>query len=271
MRQHLWREVRRQLGEARGIGLVALLLLAVGGAWALLAVSALRWGQAGLARAARQTVVVAVLADGADFGALQETVRSRFPQARGRVLSPAEVAATLAAWGGAGARQELVPALLSVVVGAEESEALRAFLTAQPAVAAVTSSQEWTGAATEGLGLALRLAAVLASVLVLAFGALVVLAVRILVLSHADEIAIMRLIGAHEEDIRAPYLVAGAVLGLLGGLAAVGLGLAGRAVLAAWVSLPVLPPGYLLGTVAAGALAGLAGAAVGVRSLPQEP
>lgn len=271
MRRHLWREVFRQMREARGIGVVALVLLAVGGAWALLAVSFLHWGRAGLLRAAGQAVVVAVLADGAEPQALQQSVLSRFPQARVSALTPAQVAGFLAGWAGKAADQGLLPPVLSVAVGSAEGEAVRAFLASHPTVAVVVSSQEWVGSSLAGVAAALRLAGVLASVLVLAFVALVVLAVRVLVLSHADEIAIMRLIGAHEGDIRAPYLVASALLGLVGGSAAVVLALAGRAALLAWVALPTLPTTHLLATVVAGVVAGVAGAAVGVRSLPQEP
>ena len=61
----------------------------------------------------------------------------------------------------------------------------------------------------------------------------VLLVVRLLVLDHADEIAIMRLIGARERDIRLPYVVLGLVLGttgsLLGVLALLGLDLALKA------------------------------------------
>lgn len=271
MRQHLWREVWRQVREARGIGAVALLLLALGGAWALLAVSFLQWGRAGLLRAGGQTIVVAILADGADPVAAQQAVLARFPEARTTPLAPSQVAGVLAGWGGIAAGESVLPAALSVAVSAPNGDSLRAFLASQPGVVVVASSQEWVGSSLAGLALALRLAAFLASVLVLAFGTLVVLAVRVLVLSHADEIAIMRLIGAHEGDIRAPYLVAGAVLGLLGGSASVVLGLAGRALLAAWVALPPLPPIHIFATLGAGVLAGFVGSAVGVRSLPQEP
>lgn len=271
MRQHLWREVWRQLREARGMALVAVLLFAVGGAWAMLAASFLQWGRAGLLRAAKEAVVVAVLADGSEPAQLQAAVASRFPQASTVSFSPKELGQTLSGWAGGAAGESLLPAALSITVAAADAEGLKQFLRAHPGVAAVSSSQEWVGPALSGFSLALRLAGLLASILVFAFGALVVLAVRLLVLSHADEIAIMRLIGAHEEDIRAPYLVASTLLGLLGGVCAVGLALLGRAILAPWIHLPPFSPTHLLATVLAGGLAGVLGAAVGVRSLPQEP
>lgn len=271
MRQHLWREVARQMREASGMALVAILLLAVGGAWAMLAASFLQLGRAGLVRAASQAVVVAVLVEGAEPAVLQAAVLSRFPQAKSVSLSPSELGQTLASWAGGASGEGLLPAAVSVTVAAAEGQALKDFLRSHPAVAVVSSSQEWVGPALSGFSLALRLAGLLASILVFAFGALVVLVVRLLVLSHADEIAIMRLIGAHENDIRAPYLVASTLLGVLGGALAVGLGLLGRALLAPWVSLPPFPTGLLLGTVLAGGVAGAVGAAVGVRSLAQEP
>lgn len=271
MRQHLWREVWRQLREARGMASVAVLLLAIGGAWTMLAASFLQWGRAGLLRAASQAVVVAVLAEPGEAALLQAAVVSRFPQARSVNLSPRELGETLAGWAGGVSGQELLPAAVSVTVAASQAQAIKEFLRAQPSVAAVTSSQEWVDPAIAGFSLALRLAGLLASILVFAFGALVVLAVRLLVLSHADEIAIMRLIGAHEEDIRAPYLVASTLLGVIGGVSGLCLGLLGRALLAPWVSLPPFSPAYFVVMILAGGLAGTVGAAVGVRSLPQEP
>ncbi len=271
MRQHLWREVARQLREARGMALVAVLLLAVGGAWAMLAASFLQWGRAGLLRAASQTVVVAVLVEGANPALLQASVASRFPQAKSVALSPRELGQTLAGWAGGAAAEGLLPAAVSVTVPASQAQALGEFLRSQPAVAVVSSSQEWVDPALAGFSLALRLAGLLATILVFAFGALVVLVVRLLVLSHADEIAIMRLIGAHEEDIRAPYLVASTLLGVVGGAAGVGLALLGKFLLDPWVRLPPLPHTYFLLTLLAGGVAGALGAAVGTRSLPQEP
>lgn len=271
MRQHLWREVARQMREARGMALVAILLLAVGGAWAMLATSFLQWGRAGLLRAASQTVVVAVLVEGSEPAPLQAAVLARFPQAKCVGLSPRELGQALASWVGGASSEGLLPAAISVTVAASQAQTLKEFLRAQPSVAVVSSSQEWVDPALSGFSLALRLAGLLASILVFAFGALVVLAVRLLVLSHADEIAIMRLIGAHEEDIRAPYLVASTLLGVIGGGAAVGLALLGRGLLQQWVSLPPFSPTSLLLTVLAGGVAGALGAAVGVRSLPQEP
>lgn len=250
---------------------VAILLLAVGGAWAMLAASFLQWGRAGLLRAANQVVVVAILVEGTDPALLQAAVASRFPQAKSVSLPPNELGHTLASWVGGASGEGLLPAAVSVTVAAPEGRALKEFLRSQPAVAAVSSSEEWVGPALSGFALALRLAGLLASILVFAFGALVVLAVRLLVLSHADEIAIMRLIGAHEEDIRAPYLVSSTFLGVFGGALAVGLALLGRALLAPWVSLPAFSPVFMVVTVLAGGVAGFLGAAVGVRSLPQEP
>ncbi len=270
MRQHLWREVRRQLREASGFGLVAALLLAVGGAWALVAWSFLQWGRQGLLRASDQAVVVAVLAETSDPARIQVRVSQRFPGYAMRLLSHQEVARELAGWTDVAPSGGLVPAALTVTVPPSALPEVVAALQGEPGVAAVVSSHQWVGPALHGFSLALRLAGFLAAVLVVAFAALVVLAVRVLVLSHADEIAIMRLIGAHEGDIQAPYVVASVILGLAGGIAAVGLGLVGRLLLARWVALPSFEPAVMAVAIAGGGLAGGIGAFLGVRSLPQE-
>ena len=94
---------------------------------------------------------------------------------------------------------------------------------------------------------------------------------RILLAAHADEIAIMRLIGAHEGDIRRPYLLCGSLLGATGGVAGtmilLGLWILFRTVLP---SLTVSP--WALGALpAGGALAGAVGASIGLAALPSEP
>jgi cell division transport system permease protein len=70
-----------------------------------------------------------------------------------------------------------------------------------------------------------NLAALIGSVIGAAFAvvAMVIIgvAIRVAVLQRADEIAIMRLVGATNGFIRAPFLLEGALKGFLGGIAAV--------------------------------------------------
>ena len=100
---------------------------------------------------------------------------------------------------------------------------------------------------------------------------MVLLVVRLLVLAHADEIAIMRLIGAHDRDIRLPYLFCGFSLGALGGAvgsgAVLGLGMAIARVAPALHLAPGMMP--LLPLV--GGLAGTVGAVLGLAALPTDP
>ncbi|MCS7182477.1 MAG: hypothetical protein NZ869_05135 [Thermoanaerobaculum sp.] len=271
MRQHLWREVRRQLGETRGMSLIALLLLAVGGAWWLLVVSFLQWGRQGLEGASARAVVVAVVHDGAPAEELLQRVQQRLPSANISLLSQETMMEALGPMVADLGSEAFLPQAVCLQVAAEQVPQVRGFLQQEPAVAVVISSQDWVSPLLGGFALALKVAAAFAFLLLLAFGTLVVLAVRVLVLSHADEIAIMRLIGAHERDIRLPYLVASALLGLLGATLALLLFLVARQLLLPLVVLPPVPWEVLAGTVVGGSVVGLIGAGLGVLALPKEP
>ncbi|MGQ9494741.1 MAG: FtsX-like permease family protein [Thermoanaerobaculaceae bacterium] len=271
MRRHLWREVRRQLAEIKGAGLVAFLLLCLGGAWALLVLNFLLWGQERLRLAQEKVLVVAVLANPEAGEHLLFSASSRFPQATARLLLATDVGKELGPWLGSGSIDHLCPALLEIEEERVTAPEVENWLKAQPAVASVQSSSSWTAEAQRRFGQALRFAGVLAGVLGVGFGAIVVLTVRFLVLSHADEIAIMRLIGAYENDIRAPYVVAHGLLGFLGGLGAVAVTVVADRLLRPFLGWPPVPARYLVATVALCTAVGLAGALVGVRSLPEEP
>jgi cell division protein FtsX len=138
-------------------------------------------------------------------------------------------------------------------------------------VTVVQSSTEWQQRLEKALGRAITIGAVLASVLLGGCFLVVLLVVRLLVLDHADEIAIMRLIGAREGDIRLPYVVLGAILGCTGGL----FGALALAVLelAMRSTLPALTPGtaVLVALPLIGAAAGSGGAALGLHAIPREP
>ena len=85
----------------------------------------------------------------------------------------------------------------------------------------VRYGQEWV----ERLDRLRNLAGLIGSVIGIAFAvvAMVIIgvAIRVAVLQRADEIAIMRLVGATNQFIRAPFLLEGALKGLLGGIGAV--------------------------------------------------
>jgi cell division protein FtsX len=111
----------------------------------------------------------------------------------------------------------------------------------------------------------------LAAALLLGCCVVVLLVIRLLVLAHADEIAIMRLIGAHDRDIRLPYLACGFCLGAVGGV----LGACAVLALSLWAA-PVLPalrlaPGLLPVLPLTGGVAGTLGAVLGLAALPAEP
>jgi cell division transport system permease protein len=119
-----------------------------------------------------------------------------------------------------------LPASLEVRLHPEYRNAAQAQLVAErlrnfPFVDDVRFGQEWV----ERLDRLRNLAALIGSVIGAAFAvvAMVIIgvAIRVAVLQRADEIAIMRLVGATTGYIRAPFLLEGALKGFLGGIAAV--------------------------------------------------
>lgn len=119
-----------------------------------------------------------------------------------------------------------LPASLEVRLKPEYRNASQAQVVAErlrnfPFVDDVRYGQEWV----ERLDRLRNLAGAIGSVIGAAFAvvAMVIIgvAIRVAVLQRADEIAIMRLVGATNEFIRAPFLLEGALKGLLGGIGAV--------------------------------------------------
>ena len=97
-------------------------------------------------------------------------------------------------------------------------------------------------------------------------GIIIATAVRVAVFARKDEIEIMRLVGATDGFIRRPFLIEGAIAGLLGGLVAVGLTYLARQVLSvAVIQLEWLPTGWVALAILAGTAYGLAASAVAVR------
>jgi cell division protein FtsX len=277
MNRHSWREVKRQLRESGPAGLVAVVLVLVGSAWGGILWTVQGWVHAELLAGGRQTTVVAVTRSESEAATLREAFRSRFPFIASVSLTPRKVQEELAGWFPELSTVLLTldersfPPILQADVAPGQEEAVASFLRSRPEVTLVESSRGWQARLEQAVSRFFFAGFALALTLLVGCGAVVLLVVRLLVLNHADEIAIMRLIGAHEGDIRRPYLVCGSILGAVGGLLGaallVGLQLALRTALPAlavehWL-LAALPP--------AGGLTAAAGAAFGLASLPREP
>lgn len=138
-----------------------------------------------------------------------------------------------------------LPGVTDVEYGREEAERLAALVRAARAV-----------------GLALALALALVALLIVAA------TVRLALESRRDEVEILRLVGASEAFVRAPFLVEGAVQGLAGALLAVGAAAAAHRFALprllgeeAWLAplVPFLPPATVAALAAGGLAVGLAG------------
>lgn len=116
-------------------------------------------------------------------------------------------------------------------------------------------------AATSVLGLAFALAAAL----------IIATAVRLAVFARKDEIYIMRLVGARDGFIRRPFLLEGAITGLIGGAAAAGLVyLTFRAVTEFLFELAWLPPEWVAAGLLTGMVFGLLASGAAVRRYVRE-
>lgn len=131
----------------------------------------------------------------------------------------------------------------------------------------VRYGQEWvqklyqlrTIAAGTGLGLGIAFAAV--SIIII--GA----TIRVSVMARAREIAIMRLVGATDGFVRAPFLIDGFMKGILGGLLALGLTwIAYRTIDRQFFSLVFFDPRLIAVGIMGGALIGVLGSATSVWS-----
>jgi cell division transport system permease protein len=275
--RHLLREIARQLGESGGAGLVAVLMVLVATVLAgtLLAVRA--WIVAELLSSDREATITVTVESPGTATALRGELTSRFPGIAATVMAPAAVRAELASWfphiAGAlsAVSSDSYPTLLVVHVARADEESLTAWLSQRPGVQLAVGSRFWREPLQRVLAGALAGGLALTITLLTGCGIVVLLVVRLMVLGHADEIEIMRLIGARERDIRVPYLVSGATLAGLGsGIGALMLLILSR-VPAFGLPLFPLPMETLLVLAATGPLVGLAGALLGLAALPREP
>ena len=116
-----------------------------------------------------------------------------------------------------------------------------------------------TVAAGTGLGLGVAFAAVA----IIIIGA----TIRVSVLARAREIAIMRLVGATDGFIRAPFLIDGFVKGIIGGLLALLFTwIAYRTIDGRFIKLVFFDPRFIVVGILTGALIGVAGSATSVWS-----
>jgi len=263
--------IRHALAEGwlllRHRGLVSLFLalaLAIPIGLAGVTFSVMRWLEPAAGMADRANVVAVLLHPhmGDDQrAAWLESQRRDHPEWRLEVVAPEQLARRLIHWfpylkdllerdGGA-----MLPALVEITTADPESVVV---LERSPAVIAVgprTPLRSLLGRVSRGLGLALAAAS---AVLLISAALLAAVWVHLELYRHADEITIMRLVGATEAAIRGPFLVATVAPGLVAGALAV-LGTTavvnGLSQLAEVLGLPAL-------TVSPGLLAAQAGAGV---------
>ena len=277
MSRHLWREVRRQLVESGAAGLVAVLLVGVATTWGGVLWSLHRFLKAELLAPHRPATIHAVPPTTEAGGKALAELLATFPQVTGELAAAATVREELARWFPElstvllGLDEGSFPTLLQLDVPPQQEREAAAWLGTRPEITLVANSRDWESRVQQA---ASRVAAVgfgLAAALLLGCSVVVLLVIRLLVLAHADEIAIMRLIGAHDRDIRLPYLACGFCLGGLGGVLGAGalFGLS-FAVAGAAPGLK-LAPGLLAVLPFVGGLAGAIGAVLGLAALPAEP
>lgn len=135
-----------------------------------------------------------------------------------------------------------------------------------PFVEEVAYGREWV----DKLFALRRIAGVTTAVLGGGFGLVAALiigtALRIAIFARRDEIYIMRLVGARNGFVRRPFLIEGAIAGLIGGALALALTWATyRAVSGFLFSISWMPPGWGAGLVGAGAAFGILSSAIAVR------
>lgn len=277
MNRHLAREIVRQLRESGGAGVVAVLLVLVATVLAGTLLGVRAWILAELLSSDKPATIAVTLSSPAQATALSEELRGPFPSAGATVMAPASVRAELASWfpqiadALAAVADDSFPTLLVVQVARGDEEDVSAWLSQRSGIGLAAGSRFWREPLQRALTGALAGGLTLTVTLLIGCGIVVLLVVRLMVLAHADEIEIMRLIGARERDIRVPYLVSGATLAGLGsGIGVVLLSLLSRVPLFGLPSIHI-PADTLLILAATGPMVGIAGAMLGLGALPREP
>lgn len=244
-------------------------------AGSLLAVRA--WVHAELLSLDEPATVAVTLPSPAAAAGVVEELRRQFPGAEATVLAPPAVRGELLSWfpqlGGALATlaEESFPTVLVVKLSRAQETGATAWLERHQAVGLAASSRLWREPLQRALAGAVAGGVALTGTLLLGCAIVVLLVVRLMVLAHADEIEIMRLIGARERDIRVPYLVSAATLGGLGSTLGALILLALGRLPSVGLAVLRLPLEGLLGLAATGPAVGIAGALLGLAALPREP
>lgn len=130
----------------------------------------------------------------------------------------------------------------------------------------VTYGREWVQPLFTLRRVAFATALILGAVFALVGALIIATALRIAIFARRDEIYIMRLVGARDGFIRRPFLLEGALAGLLGGLLSVGLtwGVF-RAVNAFLFTVEWIPVAWVAAGVGAGVLFGVLASSLAVR------
>ena len=159
--------------------------------------------------------------------ALAERIRGIDGVAAVRVVAPEEATAWLQAWLGetgldAGEMARRLPASLEITPAADAGDFLFDDLRDEAGrVGAEVNDEERYLIRAQGWLADARLAGVLVSLLLaLAMAVIVSNTLRMLLLAHADEVQLMRLLGAREWFVRLPFVLEGTLLGAASGLLA---------------------------------------------------
>jgi len=256
---------------------VAVLLVAVATTWGGVLWSLHRLIEDHVLAPQRSATIVAVARSPERGAEVLRALLAAHPAASGVLLRGGEVREELVRWFPElatvllGLEEASFPSLVQIDAPAELQAEVARWLSVRQEISLVANSHDWESRVQAAATKVAAVGFALAAALLVGCSVVVLLVVRLLVLEHADEIAIMRLIGAHNTDIRMPYLLCGFCLGSLGGA----VGAAALSALAAAIAdaLPAaqLPPAMLPVLPLVGGLAGLFGALLGLAALPDEP
>jgi len=275
--RHLWREVRRQLRESGAAGVVAVLLVAVATTWGGVLWTLHDILKDRLLAPHRPAAIVAVARSPEGGASALAALLAKFPPVRGEVAAAATVREELVRWFPElatvllGLDEASFPTLLQLDVPPEHEKETAAWLSTRPEIALVANSRDWESRVQQTASRVAAVGFTLAAALLIGCCVVVLLVVRLLVLAHGDEIAIMRLIGAHDRDIRLPYLACGFCLGAAGGVAGAGALFGLAMAVAGAVGGVDLAPVVLALLPLVGGVAGALGAVLGLAALPAEP
>lgn len=273
MNRQCWQEVWRQLGESRAAGLVAVLLLATATAWSGALWEAHRWVGQTLLNPFADASIAATMVSQEALTALVSDIADDFPAVSALPLPAAKVREELLEWFPDVAQTledlpvDLFPPMVTLSVPREHEQAVVRWLRNRPGVALVEHSHRWEARVQESFRSVWLVFALVGGALLAGCTVVVILAVRLLVQLHREEIVIMRLIGAYEADIRLPYLMSGLILGLVGGAAGAGVLSLGWLGLKTLVEGVPFPTATLVTLPLASAGVGLTGAVLGLMAV----